>query len=1479
MKKLPLLFLFLLTSVLNGQTLSVFNVNTDNFPIIKANLSLTNARDEIVSDIFPGDFEVREGGIRRKIISVSCPEPKAPQSISVALSIDISGSMRNNRIENAKYTASELCKMIYTPPSEIALQECNTKANILYDFTTDKNTIINKIQGIEAGGGNDFVEHLLQNLSGLLNIAKTGKKKKIAIIFTDACWREFESESLQRCIDTCLKYEIAFYAILFSSHQSEQKGALKSLSQIAEATGGKCFDGIQSSKLANKVACEIQMSSQGIDPCEIQWESDFICKRETIYSKITQKEYNLSDECSYTPDTLSVSKLTFNPKYIAFKEKAPGSKYDTIVTVCASNSDFSVSEITSSNPMYSFSPDNFNLKSGDSINLALSYLPVDSSFTFSKFVIENDRCPSTYNASGFFVGVQPDLKTLNVTHPNGGEIFGVGADTIITWEGILKDEQVMIEYSINDGGDWDTLTTYATGLQYNWKDIPRPASDNCLVKVKQIAMAGDLAVPMIEWQMKYGGYRYDDALDILQTDDGGYLLVGSTESKELDVSFNHGNRDVWIIKIGPGGNILWEKTYGGSAGDWGLAVTPALDGGFLITAGTSSNDGDVTDFKGNGDYFIFKIDETGKIIWARTYGGSLNDKIRKLIRTRDGAYIVLGESWSDDGDISEKKGELNSFDADLWVTKIDASGNLLKEKCFGGSLSESGYEIVQTADGGFIILGKTSSDDGDLVGMITNDGMWIIKLDEELNIEWQKIYGGGLRYYPQNLLITADNEYYLAGMFSSDSAGFAGYHDGYDYFVMKLDEKGDSLWARAYGGIRDDLLNDAIFTSDGQILLVGAAKSSDGDVSRNQGNSDYWLVKINLDGDILWEKSYGGNSLDEPFAARRTAEGAFIVAGKSHSYEGDTHVQIGGADMWVVKLTPDGKVVQEDESDDVFSIKMPSAVSLDIDMGKALVNTRKDSLVYGYIENTGECGLRLDSIYIRGKDSAVFSILSYLPDLPVEPGSAADVEFNFSPTKSGYFAAEIVLITQSDTIIHNIIGEGGDPDIENLSDLIDFGKVKLWESKDTVKAIIKNSSSGAVAITGTGIIGPDTDQFKIISGGGAFDLSPGEERTLTLRFSPIRLGRTNTELAFYFEGLGSPVAATLFGEGIRPDIKCGPGFFEYPDFSDMSELNLVDNAKPIDKYIRLTSGQTAMRGALWRDELVPVNRGFVTGFQFRLSDGDNLDSDDGSPPGADGLAFVIQNSAPNAIGDVGGGLGYHNIENAFAVEFDVFTNNDDQIENYFDPNGNHVAVQSGGSGEISSKHTDEYCLGYSKFVDNIYADGTIYSAKIEYNIEPGIFNVYLGTEDSLDYPILTIGDMSIGNIIELDESSSAYVGITAATGKAVERHDILNWYFCPLDNNPGVSVERKGPENINLRIKPNPASDDIKIEFFNKRNQYIDIKIADIFGTQLETIVSEIHSLGFYSYHLSTNNLNSGIYFAKIRFGEDYYFRKIIINK
>ena len=368
-----------------------------------------------------------------------------------------------------------------------------------------------------------------------------------------------------------------------------------------------------------------------------------------------------------------------------------------------------------------------------------------------------------------------------------------------------------------------------------------------------------------QWAKIYGYGRPaggdEIAYSIQQTSDGGYIVAGYTKS------FGAGSADAWVLKLDASGNVAWQKTYGGTNYDYAYSIQQTSDGGYIVAGWTCSFGG------GDCDAWVLKLDANGNVQWQKTYGGSDDDEAYSIQQTLDGGYIVAGYT--------------KSFGAgyhDVWVLKLDSNGNIQWQKTYGGKGIDYANSIQQTLDGGYIVAGYTRS-----FGL--GGDVWVLKLDANGNVQWQKHYGGDWYDYASSIQQTSDGGYIVAGW--TQSFGSVGRDD---VWVLKLDKDGNIQWQKTYSNPDVDYANSIQQTSDGGYIVAGWTESS-------LLNYDVWVLKLDANGNIQWQKTYGGSGKDDANSIQQTSDGGYIVAGWTRSFG-----SVGSNDVWVLKLDSNGNI-------------------------------------------------------------------------------------------------------------------------------------------------------------------------------------------------------------------------------------------------------------------------------------------------------------------------------------------------------------------------------------------------------------------------------------------------------------------------------------------------------------------------------------------------------------------------------------------
>ncbi len=297
-----------------------------------------------------------------------------------------------------------------------------------------------------------------------------------------------------------------------------------------------------------------------------------------------------------------------------------------------------------------------------------------------------------------------------------------------------------------------------------------------------IAITTSLYSQNIEWETNLGGSGEDRANSIQQTTNGGYIVAGRSNSTNGDVGENNGNDDFWIVKLDVNGSLIWETNLGGRGSDKANSIQQTLDGGYIIAGHSTSNNGDVGGNNGSYDYWIVKLDINGSLIWETNLGGSAWDWATSVQQTPDGGYIVAGWSESNNGDVGGNNGS-----ADYWIVKLDGNGTLIWETNLGGNDWDEAYSILPTPDDGYIVVGSSFSNNGDVGGNNGSYDYWIVKLDINGTIIWETNLGGSSFDYATSIQPTTDGGYIAAGRSESNDGDVGGNSGDADFWIVKLE--------------------------------------------------------------------------------------------------------------------------------------------------------------------------------------------------------------------------------------------------------------------------------------------------------------------------------------------------------------------------------------------------------------------------------------------------------------------------------------------------------------------------------------------------------------------------------------------------------------------------------------------------------------------------------------------------------------------
>lgn len=401
-----------------------------------------------------------------------------------------------------------------------------------------------------------------------------------------------------------------------------------------------------------------------------------------------------------------------------------------------------------------------------------------------------------------------------------------------------------------------------------------------------------------------GGSKNESGQSIIKTTDGGYAILGFTQSADGDISDKiNESYDFWVLKYDTNHILQWSKTYGGTGNDRGEKIVQTPDGGYAVLGYSDSNDGDVATNAGAQDYWLAKLDSSGNLIWQQSYGYAGADRGTSILVTTDGGFFITGIL-----DVSASGGAGNTRNVssrhaggDYWALKLDNQGMIEWSKYYGGSFTDSPFDAIQTTDGDYIIVGSSDSDDVDITNNIGQYDFWVLKISSSGAIIWEKNFGGTQIDEARGIIDSGDGNYLIIGDTRSEDIQISNNLGAADLWLIKITPLGELIWEKTLGGSNFDAGRSITKASDNGFILSGNSRSVDGNLTNNKGQNDGWLLKVDSNGSIIKQKSVGGLAIDFCNSAIELDDKTIIGVGESSSTDGDILENKGFTDLLIIK--------------------------------------------------------------------------------------------------------------------------------------------------------------------------------------------------------------------------------------------------------------------------------------------------------------------------------------------------------------------------------------------------------------------------------------------------------------------------------------------------------------------------------------------------------------------------------------------------
>ncbi len=341
--------------------------------------------------------------------------------------------------------------------------------------------------------------------------------------------------------------------------------------------------------------------------------------------------------------------------------------------------------------------------------------------------------------------------------------------------------------------------------------------------------------------------------------------------------------------------IEWTKSIGGSNSDFGSQIIKSSTGQIWLLGNTDSNNGDISTNHGSTDIWLAKYDISGRLICQFSFGGSGIDDATAIVEC-NGKFIIAGYTSSSNGDVTYNRG---GFDA--WVVCVDTLGTIQWQRTFGGSRSDLAYSICNSANGGFLVSGGSFSFDNDLPLNKGNEDAWVFKIDVAGNLVWSYSFGGTDLDVLYSIAEDSQGNIYCSGTTNSTDGDITTNYGNYDWLLLKLNSSGNLIFSRTFGGSSYDASTTMIINNNQNIIIGGYSRSNNHDLSMNIGGTDCWILEVDTLGAILRSKQFGGTQSENVFDIKQSTDGGYLLACGSTSNDFDVASNFGGEDIWILK--------------------------------------------------------------------------------------------------------------------------------------------------------------------------------------------------------------------------------------------------------------------------------------------------------------------------------------------------------------------------------------------------------------------------------------------------------------------------------------------------------------------------------------------------------------------------------------------------
>ncbi|MFA7626489.1 MAG: choice-of-anchor D domain-containing protein, partial [Candidatus Kapaibacterium sp.] len=514
-----------------------------------------------------------------------------------------------------KMLANRIINQLDTVNCELSLTSFDFRNFLNREFTNSKLELVNEINKLKPAAGSLLTAAFLDEPAGAFKINQRGSHDKVIILLTD-CAGKYDTDAVRNAL-------IESGAKLFVI--SLRQEPLQSLKDLAIGSGGWWFELTEQSKL-NSVVYSVVAMSKDYKPCTLNWSMDYSCSEEH-FTELLIPSKSIKDEFEFTFRNNEKSRVISEPQFLGFKSVDVGSKKQLSLTITAKNEDIFITELKIDPPfsIISGNVSNHLLQKDEFINITVEYEPVQEAIVFSRLEIISDACEVVpIYITGGFPNTKPTEKTVKILFPNGGDYLIIGDTAFVQWLGLLPEDVIQLEYSIDNGLTWLPLATNVTGLTKEWV-VPDTPSDSCLVKIIQLWPNNVGFTLDLKHKGAVNSAFFNKAGDLVLTassDTSAVVWVANTGEKKFTLN-GHTKPILWAA-FDPKDEFMATTGNDSSVIIWNM-----VDGSINTILEEHTTKVECVNFSVSGDYLVSSDFHGYSIIWDRNWN------ILKRVKSND----------------------------------------------------------------------------------------------------------------------------------------------------------------------------------------------------------------------------------------------------------------------------------------------------------------------------------------------------------------------------------------------------------------------------------------------------------------------------------------------------------------------------------------------------------------------------------------------------------------------------------------------------------------------------------------------------------------------------------------------------------------------------------------------------------------------------------------------------------------------------